>query len=268
MVYRTQMRQVRFGGLDGRPPRDILILVAMVFVTYSAQFFVPLLSVLRLSGAALNQAMIWQPLTYPFIGLARGGLQGMPTPSVFILLELFILYMFAVDVFRVLGRKRFWSVLLTATMGAALIALVVNLIVRGLSGGAPYTAFSLMQGQRMLVVIVIAAFAVVRANTTILLFFVLPIKARWFVWLEVAFAFIGFLGSKDVAGFVGLCSAIGLTVWLVRHPTLKGGLRELRLRTEHRALQRRLQNMRRKSKLRIVRDDAESKKDNDNPWVN
>ncbi len=278
MVYKTQMRQVRFGGLDGPAQRDVVLLVAVVFVTYSAQFFTSALSVLRLSDAVWLQGQVWRAVSYPFIGLANGGLSGRPMASVFILLELFILYMFASDVFRVLGRRRFWRTLVFSTAGAAIIALVVH-AVGGLAtgdralGGQAMNAFVLMQGQRMVLAVIIAAYAVLRANATILLFFVLPIKARWFLWLEIAFAFIGFLSTKDFAGFVGVCAAIGLTVWFVRHPTLKGGLHELRLRTEQRVLQRRLGRMRNKSKLRVVRGEGESSlkdpsKKDEPPWVN
>lgn len=281
MVYRSQMRQVRFSGLDGSPPKDVVVLLAVVFVTYSLQFFTPVLMLLRLTEEAVFHAMVWQPFSYPFIGLARGGLRGAPVASIFILLELFILYVFAVDVFRMLGRRRFWRTLVVSTAAAAVIALLVNLLTRGLAPGAAFSAFSLMQGQRILIAVVIAAFAVLRGNATIMLFFVLPVKARLFIWIEIAFAFIGFLGTKDFAGFVGVCAAIGLTVWFVRHPSLKGGLRELRLRTEQRVLQRKLERTRRQSQLKVIRgegastkgvrstgsEDPKSKKD-DSPWIN
>ncbi len=99
-----------------------------------------------------------------------------------------------------------------AAIGAALVAVVVQLI-QGLAGvGATgLAAFQLMQGQRILLAIVIAAFATLWGEATILLFFVLPIKARWFLWLEILFAFIGFLESKDFAGFCGISAAVFLT---------------------------------------------------------
>ena len=60
----------------------------------------------------------------------------------------------------------------------------------------------------MLLAIFIAAFATLNRNATILLFFVLPIQARWFLWLEVLFAFIAFLGSHDLPGFLGITTAV------------------------------------------------------------
>lgn len=270
-MYQGQTRQIRFGGLDRPPPRDLVVLLAILFVTYSAQFFVSGLGLLRLSESVWQRGFLWQPLTYPWIGLADGALIGMPRPSVFILLELFILYLFAQDVFSLLGRKRFWRLLVLAPLVAAVVALLIDGLALAFAGAASPTAFALMQGQRMIILVVIAAFATLRRDATIMLFFVLPIKARWFLWLEVAIAFIGFLGNKDVAGFIGVCVAIAATVWLVRFPSVGRGLRELRLRTERRILERRLRSTRRKSKLRIVQDDEKGKPRTDHdgggPWV-
>jgi hypothetical protein len=72
-----------------------------------------------------------------------------------------------------------------------------------------------MQGQRTLLAFAIAAFATLNRHATILLFFVLPIQARWFLWLEVLFAFIAFLATKDLAGFVGICVVVGGTYALL-----------------------------------------------------
>lgn len=270
-LYQRQVRQIRFGGLEGPPPRDLVVLLIILFATYSAQFFLSGLGLFRLSEAVWQRGFVWQVITYPWIGLASGGLIGVPRPSIFILLELFILYLFAQDVFSLLGRRRFWRMLLIAPLVAAGVALLIDGLAWAFSGSGSPSAFALMQGQRMIILVVIAAFATLRSEATILLFFVLPIKARWFLWLEVAFAFIGFLGTKDYAGFLGVCAAIAATVWLIRFPTLGKGLRELRLRTERRILERRLRKTRRKSKLRIVKGEAEGRNDIDHegggPWV-
>lgn len=266
-MYQRPVRQIQFGGLDRPPSRDLVALLAILFVTYSAQFFVSGLGLLRLSEAVWQRGFLWQPFTYPWIGLAGGGLVGMPRPSIFILLELFILYLFAQDVFSLLGRHRFWRLLFLASLVAAVVALLVDGLAWVFTGTGTPSAFALMQGQRMIILIVIAAFATLRSEATILLFFVLPIKARWFLWLEVAFAFIGFLGTKDIAGFLGVCAAIAATVWLIRFPTVGRGLRELRLRTERKVLERRLRNTRKKSKLRIVKGEQDTDHDGGGPWV-
>jgi membrane associated rhomboid family serine protease len=61
-------------------------------------------------------------VTYPFAGY--GG------ASLWILLELLILYWFARDVFYRLGRRRFWRTLLTVTVLAGVAAWSVELVTR------------------------------------------------------------------------------------------------------------------------------------------
>ena len=53
---------------------------------------------------------------------------------------------------------------------------------------------------------------IVVAGGLALLFFVLPIEARWFLGLEVLFAFLGFLNSKDLAGFIGVVSGVAMMI--------------------------------------------------------
>ncbi|MCB1034436.1 MAG: hypothetical protein KDD47_11450 [Acidobacteria bacterium] len=249
-----------FGG-SGPPPRDVLILLAVVFVTFSLRFFegaalIPHL--LELSTAVYRPGFVWQIFTYPFIGMG--------TPSLWFLLELLILFWFARDTFRALGQKRFWRMTVTVAAGAALAAVVTQVLMDLASGGgASANAFLLMQGQRMLLVIYIAAFATLFQHASILLFFVLPVQARWFLWLEILFGFMGFLGTRDLAGFVGICTAVFLT-WSSLQP---GGLRQIlyrwRLRLRKVRYERELGHMKDRRGFHVVKDDGEIRK---GPWVN
>lgn len=256
------------GGIGFPPltpaPRDLVILVAVVFATFALQFFsftrwIP--NLLHLGTAFWPLGLVWQVFTYPFAG--HGG------PSIWILLELLILYWFARDVFYRLGRRRFWRTLLTVTVMAGVVAAAVALVALLLAPRNPQlSAFSLMQGQRALLAFAIAAFGTLNRNATILLFFVLPIQARWFLWIEILFAFIVFLGSHDLAGFVGICVVVGGT-----YATLTAGgpgrmVRDWRLRAEKRRLERQLERERKKRKLRVLeggggRDDEPTR----GPWV-
>jgi hypothetical protein len=238
-----------FGLGSGTPvPRDLVIVLATLFATFSLQFFestavIP--AVLRLSTAVFS-GFVWQIVTYPFIGWGGSGL--------WFLLELLILFWFGRDVFWRLGQRRFWLLLARAAVGAAMVALVVQLL-QSLGGGASsaYGAFQLMQGQRILLAVVIAAFATLYGEATILLFFVLPLKARWFLWLEILFVFVFyFLPYKDLAGLVGTCVA----VFLVYSSLTPGGprwvLHRWRRRLEERVLRARLDRMRRKRRFDVI----------------
>ncbi len=243
------------GGLTGPVPRDLVLLLGVVLATYSLQFFAAtagLVRLLQLTPSVWKQGFLWQLATYPFVGLASGGF--------WFLIELLILYMFGRDVYLRLGRRRFWTLLGSVAAAAALIAVAVD-IVAHLSFGASVglTPFALLQGQRMLVVILVAAFATLMSDATIYLFFVLPVKASWFLPLEILFAFLAFLPTKDLAGFLGICGAVGAT-WLVLSP---GGwdvaLARLRLRLRERWLRLRLDWMRRRRGIRLVKDDDPNK---------
>lgn len=235
-----------FGGLPGPPPRDLVVLLVVVFATYAMQFFnglalVPAL--LRLTPAVFG-GFLWQVVTYPFAGWGA--------PSVWFLLELLVLYWFGNDVFWRLGRRRFWRLLLVSAVAAGLAAVLVQGLAWLATGVVVPSAFGIMQGQRMLLTILIAAFATMFGEATILLLFVLPMKARWFLWVEVAFGFIAYLGSKDLAGFVGICVAVWVT-WLQLQPGgPQVGWRRLRLDLKRRLLEWRLGRLRRKRRFDVI----------------
>ena len=249
MIYRQQQQGgMQFGGFSGSGlpvPKDIIGILIALFVTFSLQKLdVFDFAVLRLTPAVFK-GFVWQIVTYPFIGWGRTGL--------WFLLELLILFWFGRDVFWRLGRQRFWPLVARAAIGAALVAVVVQLLQYLAGAGATgFAAFQLMQGQRILLAIVIAAFATLWGEATILLFFVLPIKARWFLWLEVLFAFIGFLESKDFAGFCGICMAVFLTYTGLKMGGAGGVLRNWRKRLEAFILQKRLDRLKKKRRFDVI----------------
>jgi hypothetical protein len=237
-------------GSGSPPPRDVLVLLGVLFVTFSLQFFsatavVPAL--LALTPLVLR-GFVWQLVTYPFVGTTASGF--------WFLLELLILFWFSRDVFWRLGRRRFWQIVLWSAVGAAVVAAATELAM--LATGAPHLAFVTMQGQRMLLTVVIAAFATLYGEATILLFFVLPIKARWFLWLEILFAFVfGLLPYKDLPGFLGVCTAVFLTY----SSLLPGGplrvVHNWRKRLEQLILEQRLRQLRRKRRFEVIDGDKD-----------
>jgi hypothetical protein len=237
------------GGLSGPVPRDLVVLLAVLFVTFSLQFFATtagLIALLRLTPLVWLAGFVWQLATYPFIG--HGGL------SLWFVLELLILFWFGRDVFFRLGRRRFWTLVAYGTGGGALVAVGVEVLGRWAFPDAAALAppFVLIQGQRILNVVVVAAFAVLNRHATILLMFVLPVQARWFLWLEILFGFLGYLGTRDLAGFLGLGAAVAI-VWTVLQPGgPRRGLRESWLRTQQWWMRRRLDRLRRRRGFRVV----------------
>jgi len=245
-------RRVQIGGFgSGRPvPTDIWVLLGVVFVTFTlAQFAVTagIIELLRLTPWAWRYGLVWQVGTYPFAGF--GG------PNLWFLLELFILGLFGKDVFWRLGRKGFWQLLAWGAVSAGLAAVAVDAAATWLGWAPTLTSFVIMQGQHMLVVLMIAAFAVLFRDATILLFFVLPVQAKWFLWVEILFAFMAFLGTKDLAGFVGICTGVAVTWSLLTRRGLirglRGGWRELWLRLQQMWIRWRLGRMRKRRDFRV-----------------
>ncbi|MGH9361912.1 MAG: hypothetical protein ACRD2T_08340 [Thermoanaerobaculia bacterium] len=251
-------------GLGGPVPRDLLLLLAVLFVTFALQFLAPaLVAPLRLTSEAWRRLWLWQPLTYAAVGYGP--------PSLWFLVELLMLFWFGRDVYVQLGRRRFWRLLAGGALGAAAVALLVDLAASLLTGRTLSLLFPLMQGQRIVLVTVVAAFATLYRDATIYLFFVLPLPARWLLWAELLIAFIGFLQMpapglpRDLPGLLGICAAVGITWLTLTRRGTRRGLREPQLRLQRWWLERRLERHRRKSRLRVVREEpGEVRK---GPWV-
>lgn len=243
------------------PPRDFLVLLGVLFVTYSLSFIPStrfLVELLYLSPGVWQSGYLWQILSYPFAAL--------PVSPIWFLISLLILFMFGREVRSYLGRRHFWRLVLWSAGAASIAAVLVELLI-SLTGSANPAVFTVMQGDRMLLTILVAAFATVHPNAVIRLFFILPIRARSFLWLEILFAFVlGFLPTLDFSGFVGVCVAVGWT-----YAMLTGGvpraLRELRLRFEKLFIELRLRHLRKRRKIRLVKPDegGDAKR---GPWIN
>ncbi len=263
-------------GLAGPPPPDLLVLLGVLILTFVLRFFaatriVPLL--LELTPLAWARGFVWQLATYPFIGYG--------TPGFGFLIELLILYMFGKDAFLGLYRRHFWRMILWAGIGSALVAVAVHALLTLSGAMAVPEPFAILQGQRILLAIFIAAFATAHRDATVYLFFFLQIPARWLFVVEVLFALMAFLGSRDLPGFAGICAAIGLTYLYVRSSgSMRGGrktLREMRLRMEKWWIQRKLARARRKSGFTVIPGDRGNRGGNGGnsgpnvrkgPWVN
>jgi hypothetical protein len=248
------------GGLEN-PPRDLLVLVAILFTTYCLWFFdatrvVP--GLLSLTQRAWKAGFLWQILTNPLVGTLMSPL--------FFLLELLFLFLFARPVYERIGRKRFFSLLAWATWGGAVVAVAVQVL--AFLAGLPVNPqpFSIIQGQHLLFTVVIAGFATLYADATVLFMFIIPMRARWFLGLEVLFGFMAFLTTKDFAGFIGLCAAVAISYsFLTPGVMRKRLLRELWLRFERRRIERKLARIGRRKGIRVVRDDDPGSRGD--PWV-
>lgn len=242
----------------GKPPRDLLVLIGILLLTYSLQFFQTtrgLVERLALTPEVWESGELWRLATYAFLG------EG----SFWFVLTLIIVFWFGRDVLQVLGRRHFWRLIAQVTLTASIVAVLIDipLAFTGLRPSPPSSPFILMQGSEMLLTILVSAFATLYRNSTIYLMFILPVQARWFLWLAILFAFLGFLPTKDFAGFVGICVAVGATYSILTAGSLRRALREYRLRLERLYLEAKMKRSRRR--FRVVKDDDDVFR---GPWVN
>ena len=257
--YDHRGRTLDFGGLNG-PPIDIKALMAVLFVLFTAAYVPPLqpfIKLLYLDPQMITKGYFWQLLTYAVAP---------DTSGLWFLVSMLILFMFGRDVFRMLGRRKFWRMLFGATLSASVVAMTVQGLMQLLGWQWSRVPLTLMHGSEILLSIMVAAFATVYPSATIRLFFVLPVRARSFLWIEILLAFVlGFLPSGDVAGFLGICTAVGMTYALLTGG-LKRNLRELRLRFERWWINQRLQRMKKRRGFRVVKPD-EGGDVRRGPWV-
>lgn len=248
------------GGLTGPIPTDLWVLLGLILFTLTLTSFDAtrgLIEWFRLTPLVWLRGFVWQIATYPFVAVGA-------TSPIWFLIEIVILFMFGRDVLRRLGRRQFWKLLVVTAAVAGGVATVVGILIHWIAGlEALRGAFLLMQGQRMIVTILIAAFATMNRNATIMLFFVLPIQARWFLLLEIVFAFLAFLSSHDLAGFLGICAAVGFTFGSLTGWRTQGWLLQARLRAREQWLRLRLAWLRRRRGLHVIKGD----KSDDDPWL-
>lgn len=248
---------IGFGG-GGTPPPDVLILLGVLFVTYAmVRMGFDALAYLYLSPAVFGAGFLWQLLTYAFVGVPTGGL--------WFLISLLILFWFSRDVFRVLGRRSFWRLVLFGVAATSITTTLVHLVLTLGGWALPFPYYPLVQGQYILLTIMIAAFAVLYGNATIYFMFVLPIRARWFLWIEILLGFMGYLDTRDFAGFMGICAAVGMTYSMLTTGSLQRSLKEIKLRIERRYLELKMKRMRSRRGMRIVKKDDDVHR---GPWVN
>ncbi len=125
----------------------------------------------------LTRFMLWQPFTYLFM---HGGVGH-------ILINMLILWMFGVQLERLWGSRFFLRYYFVAGVGAAVVTLVVSLLPFSFSA-ATYGTVTI--GASGAIYGLLMAFALYYPETPILMFFLFPVPAKYFVMILGAIAFV------------------------------------------------------------------------------
>ncbi len=236
---------------------DILALLGIFLFTLTLQSFDStqwFVNLLRLSPE-VYRGFVWQILSYPFVSLRYD-------PFWFILTH-FFLYLFAKDVFQRLGRVHFWKLLIQASAVGGIVAVAIGLLLR--IWGAPHNLFAVIQGQQMVFLVVICAFALLMPGAVVLFSFVIPIKAKWFIPIEVIFLFVKFLESKDIAGFLGGLATVVFVIWYLSPSQISGRGRQGWLKLQAWWFRRQMQQKKSRKGFRVIEG---GKGSDDDSWVN
>lgn len=244
-------------GLSGPIPKDILVLLGVTFLSYALGAFAstrPLIDLLQL-GPGVLRGFLWQLVTYPAASSYDQGALGF-------LITLWMILVFGKQVFGFVGRKAFWRHFVISALVAGVIAVLVERVMALAGSTSPFVPFTLMQGRAFILAFLITGFATLYGNATIYFMFVLPLKASWFIGLEILLAFLLFLSYQDFAGFIGICAAVGASYMLFSGRGPMRFFHETRLRIERRILERKLRKMRGKG------GDGDGGGLVQGPWVN
>lgn len=148
----------------------------------------------------LHEFMLWQFVSYMFLH---------DTHQFFhIFINMFTLYMFGNDLERVWGSQRFLTYYFVTGIGAGLCSFLVNPEATTVTIGASGAIYGLL-----------LAYGLLYPNRLVYLYFLFPVKVKWFVLFMGVIAFLTSISGSD-PGVANIAHLGGILVGLV---FLKGG---------------------------------------------
>ncbi len=174
---------MRRSPFDSRRSATVVLLLVNVAV-FVAQFIVEQTSGFRfaeyfaLSLSGLAHGKVWQLLTYEF--LHAGGLH--------LLFNCWAIYIFGRDVEQALGRNQFLTLYFASGILGGLVQVLFGLLIPRFAApvvGASAAAFGL-----------VSAFAMLFPDRILLLFFFIPMRAKYLLLLSAALALLGIMQPK------------------------------------------------------------------------
>ena len=177
----------------------------------------------------IERHFVWQPITYMFMHAPW------PTHIVF---NMLVLWMVGIELERMWGTRFFVKFYAITGVGAGLISILASLIplavTRATYGSNIIGASGALFG-------LLLAFALYFPNRPILLFFLFPVPAKYFVMIIGAIAFI--MSAQGSGGIAAITHLGGL---LVAYLYLQGGRGGLMAELKYRYLKWKMNRLRRK----------------------
>ena len=187
------MKPQRFGGTSfgfgsslTRLAKRLLILYTIIYVVELVcehWLKIPVVAQLQLYPIQSDSFRIWQLVTHPFVHDPR-------SPLGFLINGL-ILYFFSAPVEHAFGTRRFLVLFYFSAFGAAL---------SGLAFGSVSGFSNPFMGMLPSLLALIVVFGLLNPNATILLMFILPIKAKYLSYGTVLITLLTFLAKANPSG--------------------------------------------------------------------
>jgi len=180
--------------------KRLLILYAAIYVgelLLEHWFGVPVVAYLQLYPPGSGGFSFWQIFTHPFIHNTQAPLG--------FLINCLVLYFFSAPVEFALGSGRFLSLFYLAALCGALAGMAFG----GVSGfNVPF------MGMLPSLLALIVVFGLLNPEATILLMFVLPVKARYISYGTAGVTVLTFLAKANPAGAYHLGGILCAFIWL------------------------------------------------------
>lgn len=175
-----------FGTRLSRLGKHLLILYGVIYVAQlllEHWFGIPVAAFLQLYPPGSGNFHLWQILTHPFIHD--------PQAPIGFLINCLMLYFFAAPVEFALGPGRFLGLFYLAALGGALFGMAFS----GVAGfGAPF------MGMLPSLLALIVVFGLLNPEATILLMFILPVKAKYISYGTAGVTLLTFLAKANPYG--------------------------------------------------------------------
>lgn len=197
-------RPIGFGTTLTSTGKIMLIVYAAVYILEligENWLGLPLYGLLALSPLHSGQFHYWQLITHPVIHS--------PGAPIGFLIDCLVFYFFAGTVETALGTRRFMRLYILAAVGAAVAGLIFGALT---PLGLPFA------GMMPSLLALIVVFGLLNPEATVLLMFVLPIKAKYISYGTVIVTALTFLARTNVHGAYHL-GGIGLAWLYFRSPT-------------------------------------------------
>lgn len=179
MRYQFQSHQTQFSWKPKIFTEVIKILIGINVGLFALRILIvnyfDIVTILGLSSQSI-WPLVWQPVTYMFV---HGGFWH-------VAINMFVLWMFGSELEMVWGRKEFLRYYFVTGIGSGLIWLLFNI-------GNPY---SILIGASGAIYGVLVAYGLMFPNRIIYLYFLFPIKVKWFV---IVIGVIAFFSSMNNA---------------------------------------------------------------------